>query len=110
MFLCVFLRFHCIRLLKLYACKGFHKRSYEPGSPCSVFSCFIQLYFSILLNKQNDDDYDIVSYHVVVIIIQFSIYRDIINFCKSLQVSRTSNTFRSYFYHMQLNGWVDIEF
>ena len=34
-----------------YACKGFRKRSYEPGSPCSVFSCFIQLYFSILLNK-----------------------------------------------------------
>ena len=44
-------QFHCIRLLKLYACKGFRKRSYEPGSPCSVFSCFIQLYVSILLNK-----------------------------------------------------------
>jgi len=42
----------------MYACKGFRKRSYEPGSPCSVFSCFIQLYVSILLNKINDDDDD----------------------------------------------------
>ena len=55
-FLCVPIRFHCIRLLKLYACKGFRKRSYEPGSPCSAFSCFIQQYFSILLNKINDDE------------------------------------------------------
>jgi len=55
---CVFLRFHCIRFLKLYAFKGFRKRSYEPGSPCSVFSCFIQLYFSILLKINNDDDDD----------------------------------------------------
>ena len=57
-FLCVPIRFHCIRLLKLYACKGFRKRSYEPGSPCSVFSCVIKVYFSILLNKINDDDDD----------------------------------------------------
>jgi len=57
-FLCVCPCFHCIKLLKLYACKGFRKRSYEPGSSCSVFSCFIQLYFSILLNKINDDDDD----------------------------------------------------
>jgi len=32
--------------------------SYEPGSPCSVFSCFIQLYFFHFIEQINDDDDD----------------------------------------------------
>jgi len=39
----------CSLVFKLYACKGFR-------SPCSVFSCFIQLYFFHFTEQINDDD------------------------------------------------------
>jgi len=67
MFLCVLLRFHCIRLLKLYACKGFRKRSYEPGSP-SLFSILlfystVCFHFAEQINDDDDDDDDDQTVH-----------------------------------------------
>ena len=45
MFFCVcsyvFTVYDCSNCTHVDQCKGFRKRSYEPGSPCSVFSCFL---------------------------------------------------------------------
>ena len=49
MFLCVysyvFTVYDCSNCTHVGPCKGFRKRSYEPGSPCSVFSCFFPTVF-----------------------------------------------------------------
>jgi len=52
MFLCVFLRFHFIRLLKLYACKGFALFS------ILLFYSTVFFHFTEQINDDDDDDDD----------------------------------------------------
>ena len=65
--LCVFLRFHCIRLLKLYACKGFRKCSYI-WAWFALFSILlfhptVFFHFTEQINDDDDDDDDDIDWY-----------------------------------------------
>ena len=45
----VFTVYDCSNCMHVGPCQSFRKRSYEPGSPCSVFSCFF-LFSTVFLH------------------------------------------------------------